>query len=108
MNSERQRIVIAESLGWKRCYANPACPDQMLGWLGSDWKCVPDYLNDLNAMHEAENSLTRSQCITYTITLGKLSPSRKTDAVRATFEMMTASAELRAEAFLKTIGKWEP
>ena len=60
MTPEAQRIAIAEACGWTK-----------FEWAGNlvlfgtltvgdkrwDGKVVPDYLNDLNAMHEAEKVL---------------------------------------------------
>ena len=56
----------------------------------------PDYLNDLNAMHEAEKVLTDKQAILYDSILDLISGW--------TFHRTAAQ---RAEAFLRTIGKWE-
>lgn len=61
---------------------------------------VPDYLNDLNAMHEAEKTLTDKQYELFTLHLGPLTSQRKR-------EYISSTASQRAEAFLKTIGKWE-
>lgn len=60
---------------------------------------LPDYLNDLNAMHDAEKALG-------------LSYDRWTRELRAICErdrrcIESATASQRAEAFLRTIGKWE-
>lgn len=102
MKPEQQRIAIAEACGWTEI---------------SDWKAagingkhptepwtevIPDYLTDLNVMHEAEKVLTRDQLHTYLFELHKIINRNhiKRYAVCAT-------AALRAEAFLRTIGKWE-
>ena len=56
MTNEEMRIKIAEACGWQ--------PDKRgLGWLSSHgcYDPLPDYLNDLNAMHEAEKVLTNKQ-----------------------------------------------
>lgn len=60
--------------------------------IGND---VPDYLSDLNAMHEAEKVLTLEQKSVYCLELNKL------------IYGMCATAAQRAEAFLKTLGLWE-
>jgi uncharacterized protein YeaC (DUF1315 family) len=92
MNKEKQRIAIAEACGkwpdgWPHSFMNQS--DRL--------RHVPDYLNDLNAMHEAENLGFRSaqQCRDYAEYLD--------DGNGGHF----ATATERAEAFLKTIGKWE-
>jgi len=56
--------------------------------------------NDLNAMHEAEKTLSYKQKRTYCEKLFNL-PTIELES--NTF----ATARQRAEAFLKTIGKWE-
>jgi hypothetical protein len=68
---------------------------------------VPDYLNDLNAMHCAEEMLADDQWVEYrenirTVVLGPVryvSQWCKAD--------IHSTAAQRAEAFLRTIGKWE-
>ena len=52
---------------------------------------MPDYLNDLNAMHEAEKVLNDHQWDDYICQLG---------------HAMGATAAQRAEAFLKTLNLW--
>ena len=60
------------------------------------WKCAKDYCTDLNAMHEAEKTLRGGEWDTYV------------DLLADTWiEVAHATARQRAEAFLKTIGKWE-
>ena len=91
MKPEQQRIAIAEKHGTMRwSYALPK-------------KCVaasvPDYLNDLNAMHDAEKVLTSSQEKEYVNNLDWMS-ERWGGTVFAT-------AAQRAEAFLRAIEKWE-
>ncbi len=71
MDKEQQQLAIAEACGWS-----------MSGH-------YPDYLNDLNAMHEAEKLLSRDQWSDYTSRLPK-----------------HYSAEQAAEAFLKTLNLW--
>ena len=70
----------------------------------------PDYLNDLNAMHEAEKVLTpkhqpdkgESQWGEY---LGWLGFSVEYNT-REVYECVTATAAQRAKAFLRTLGLW--
>ena len=95
MTPEQQRIAIAEACGWK--------PDKRgLGWLSPHgyYASEPDYLNDLNAMHEAEKLLVRLQWVSYLRRLQTLCDESVTWPIHAT-------ASQRAEAFLRTIGKWE-
>ena len=64
------------------------------------WKCAKDYCNDLNAMHEAERRLISEYWMRYceclTFLLGK-----------SIYASVHATARDRAEAFLRTIVKWE-
>jgi hypothetical protein len=92
MKPEQQRIAIAEACGWK-------CSEYSheLGQLVAQF--IPDYLNDLNAMHQAEEVLF-NQFNTigeaYWRNLSHVEP-----------HPIYATAAQRAEAFLKTVGKWE-
>ena len=77
--------------------------DEQINWaiteaIGADphWKCARDYCNDLNAMHEAEHSLPYVQLCNYIDLLIEFSP-----------EAAVATSRQRAEAFLRTLGKWE-
>ena len=95
MSPEAQRIAIAEACGivskdkWGSLYKTPR------GIL----RDCPDYPTDLNAMHEAEKVLTLPERRKYRKTLlGHCEPA--SIAIHAT-------AAQRAEAFLRTIGKWE-
>jgi hypothetical protein len=93
-------IAIAEHCGWER--------HPMDQWIITDPKyphsvqplnTIPKYCEDLNAMHEAENALSQDELeIIYPKFLGIYREPNK--AIRAT-------ARQRAEAFLKTVGKWE-
>jgi hypothetical protein len=97
MSPDKQRIAIAEACGWTDFWAG-----EETGTNGQDpaglQAQLPDYLNDLNAMHEAEKVLESDipKFSAYLSILQYLSPI----PVRAT-------AAQRAQAFLLTIGKWE-
>ena len=93
MIPEAQRIAIAEACGWK---PNPFERD-MRGQIFP--QSPPDYLRDLNAMHEAEKAMSVNDRNRYIDTLGT--------TYHDSWEFCTATAAQRAEAFLKTIGKWE-
>lgn len=121
MTPEAQRIAIAEACGWKR-YELPG------GWCWTHYKlCVvggplvfddssteglPDYLNDLNAMHEAEKVLKTTD--------GKIGKPCERDqycmhlngitghnVTTHSYLIIHATAAQRAEAFLRTLGKWK-
>ena len=85
MTPEQQRIAIAGACGEDN--------DSIYRDL------IPDYLNDLNAMHEVENVLTSEQVTSYVYSLESMNERWATPAF--------ATASQRAEAFLRTIGKWE-
>ncbi len=75
------------------------------------WKHGPDYFNDLNAMHEAEKKLGiqdapnyQSILIKVTVKLEKLFPEGS--AYPMDGFLIHATSQQRAEAFVKTIGKW--
>lgn len=107
MTPEKQILVIAEACGWTDHF--PKGGGGILlpyKWCNThtDEKSVdlPDYLNDLNAMHEAEKVLTQAQDYQYR---ASVLPAVCKDG--SGMIALTATAAQRAEAFLKTIGKWE-
>ena len=98
MNPLDQRFAIAESVGWRHREGGM--------WYHPDSSTVPetlipDYLNDLNAMHEVERNLDNNKYETYEDMLDIL--VRRTGVNRLT----SATAAQRAEAYLRTIGKWK-
>ena len=95
MKPEQQRVAIAEACGWKT-------DKRGLGWLSPHgyYASEPDYLNDLNAMHDAEKTLTDKAHEEFRLNLY--------DLIRDDSRLIVSStASQRAEAFLRTIGKWE-
>lgn len=97
MTPEAQRIAIAEACGTMRW--SYALPKKCVG------ASVPDYLNDLNAMHEAEKVLTEDQREQYLNSLYKV--CNPASMLNDAWNLNCATAAQRAEAFLRTIGKWE-
>ena len=63
----------------------------------------PKFATDLNAMHEAEKTLFPYYATVYA---NKLARVTKADYLDDT-EYFCATARQRAEAFLRTLGKWE-
>lgn len=126
MTLEAQRIAIAEACGWKWSRTREGenvifrLSDPRSGGRGTILnpqemtdeeilvQFIPDYLYDLNAMHEAEKVLTTdSQKDNYhdaicDVLIGG-SSFRWTD----TFSVITATATERATAFLRTLGLWK-
>ncbi len=122
MNDEReQRIAIAEFCGAKWFY-NPKAetpvrilvlptmyishsqdleeaPDSIR--IGYDYfiDSLPDYFNDLDAMYKAEEHLSIKQRTEYLVMLGDVMSDE------GLWEAVHSTAEQRASAFLKIIGK---
>lgn len=99
MTNEQIRIAIAESVGWKEksVVGNGVVIDLEgpEGQMGKDK--IPDLPNDLNAMHEVENEIERQGLwISYCKELEKLVKNP-----------ITAPAQQRAEAYLRTKGLWK-
>jgi hypothetical protein len=119
MKPELLRIKIAEACGWTITRDVSAIPSLWVITNGTHTKrvashktkedayliAIPDYLNDLNAMHEAEKILDRSQQNAYINILDGMPD----DAcpVHHDFQWCCATAAQRAEAFLRTLGLWE-
>ena len=106
MNPNAQRIAIAESQGW----TYEPNHDPMFPWRHRESKTVayttylPDYLNDLNAMYEAEKSMTDIQQCQFCDFIFRIMNSK--DGV-SEFDKVHSTAAQRCEAFLKTLGLWE-
>jgi hypothetical protein len=107
---EQQRIAIAEACGWtatvdddqfwRATRADGSMTSDLWCSMSSVWNVgIPDYLNDLNAMHEAENTVIKPQRLWYPYCLRLEGRSFQ--------ESIGATASQRAEAFLRTIGKWK-
>ena len=96
MTPEQQRIAIAESCGW----TDTQIIDGKYGQTD-----VPNYLNDLNAMHEAEKIIPRQL---FHVDYWQKGYGRFQQILSGiTITPYSATASQRAEAFLRTIGKWE-
>jgi len=96
MTDKQINAAIAEACGWTQVNAahrSGKAPDA--DYIGSEF--IPDYCNDLNAMHEAEKMLLISKFPTYVKKLTKINFG----------DPITAGSRQRAEAFLRALGKWE-
>lgn len=128
MTPEAQRIAIAEACGWTvrreagrpfKYFSRPGdslgvccglhlTKEQIfreffvLGECGPAY-VVPDYLNDLNACHEAEKVLTPEQQARYAMTLHEY---HGIPLAAFWHRVICSTAAQRAEAFLRTLGKW--
>jgi hypothetical protein len=111
MTNEQINIAIAEACGWKHyhedLWVNPDFSGDPDGF--SELQCgdLPDYINDLNAMHEAENHLKSDEKESYWNQLYEKCDRSVFSRVEDNYKMLRATASQRAEAFLKTIGRWE-
>lgn len=124
MTPEAQRSAIAEACGWTELHYHddPKLVSKSLCGHppGLDGKpspgttrndvYVPDYLNDLNAMHEAENALPdRLMNLTYVEELSAVCGIDEGGEWTTTedWQLLHATARQRAEAFLRCLGKWQ-
>ena len=98
MTTEQQRIAIAEA-----CEKTPVHLYPIGTYPIHLADCLPDYLNDLNAMHEAEKILTDDQHITYRNILANVIG----DVTFFCRKYTSATAAQRAEAFLRTLNLWK-
>jgi hypothetical protein len=96
MKPEKQRIAIAEYCGYvMREDGHFRRADMTVGSCG-----IPDYLNSLDAMHEAEMTIANDDRFSrYEFNLDRVVPMNE--------RWIFATAEQRAEAFLRTVGRWE-
>lgn len=107
MTEQEQRIAIAEWNGWKDCFLSPGIgvtgnrPSPMDVYARA---LIPDFLHDLNAIHEAEGKLSVADQLEYARLLHP--PGHEPHLVKD-WHILHATAAQRAEALLKTIGKWK-
>ena len=108
MKLEEQRIAIHQACGyqltktsidtyWKKPNETLLLSDFMRG------TATPDYLNDLNAMHEAEKMLRKPMKGSDTDTIIGDRMHKYAELIGYAFD---ATAAQRAEAFLRTLGLW--
>lgn len=120
MSPEAQCLSIAEICGWIKCYV--ATTDDALerGYTAgyvygiqpdtTRYRPVPAYLTDLNAMHEAEKTLTENEQEDYVCTLELiLYPEGFPYPMYEPhwFILIHATASQRAEAFLRVKRPWK-
>jgi hypothetical protein len=96
MTDEQINAAIAEACGWTKInveHRSGISPTNRL-MMGAEF--FPKYTKDLNAMHEAEQTLSPKEFVTYI-----------EEVMELYYEPMRATARQRAEAFIRTLGKWE-
>ncbi len=110
MTNHKINVAIAEACGWTEfhtedftemgvpCFVQMALPAGFIHIENS--MPLPNYCVDLNAMHEAEKVLTDDQFKWYTYWVEKLMPET---GFRF---LLCATARQRAEAFVRSLGKW--
>ena len=105
MKDQEINKAIAKACGWKEAAESERHLDMgdmgvmILRKLYYGAVTPPFYTTDLNAMHEAEKILKDGQIYAYVVKLSNLCPEETQCAL--------ATARQRAEAFLKTLGKWK-
>jgi len=115
MNPEKQRRTIAEACGWEVDEERKTHGFRTLTDGCRTYTELPDYLNDLNAMRGASDTLNDNQQWQFVQHLNEITRIKhesdsddwfihRTDWI---WRMLNATAAQRAEAFLRTIGKWE-
>lgn len=102
MNTEQQRIAIAKACGRVQRFDGFWFP------IGKDYGSagIPNYPFDLNAMHEVESILNADQMVSYDYHLDRVVGNGR-QGLNIEYFLWSATASQRAEAFLRTIGKWE-
>lgn len=117
MTPKQQQAAIAKACGWKGIspeYLTGYAPwrptpysERVMGDLESiPIDPLPDYLNDLNAMNEAESILNTMEHGEFREQLARLAGFNglNIDGARA---YVSATATQRAEAFLRTLNLWQ-
>lgn len=102
MKPERQRFVIADHRGIRNI--NITC---WRGHLDNIEVSIPDYLGDLNAMHEVEFEIRYDECEQEKFENALLDVIVRQGGYQYAYQLIHASASQRAEAFLRTLGLWE-
>jgi hypothetical protein len=101
MSDDEINAAIAESLGWSLVGTSiRAGRPPGVDYIGSEF--IPNYCADLNAMHEAEKVLAKDQWEDFVDHL--VNDWSTPDPWK---EVCHATARQRAEAFLRTLGKWK-
>lgn len=94
LTPEEKRIRIAETQGWTGLWMHKGVPCGTHP-AGTETQEPPDYLNDLNAMHEAEMTLRKPY--DYILHLDRIAERENVSLI------WHATAAQRADAFLLTV-----
>jgi hypothetical protein len=108
MKDQEINTAIAESMGLI------ITEHEIYGLVDQGGVQMPSYTSDLNAMHEVTQTLSESQMLQFTERLmriiyndDKLRIEGGAVSRHTTATMIHATARQRAEAYLRTIGKWK-
>lgn len=108
MTNEQINIAIAEACGWTHFELITTQYTALRA--DGKWDIIPNYCNNLNAMHEAEATLNYEQGEQFEDELCDICDMEnrhKEYPLSFRFAVAHATAQQRAEAFLKTVGKWK-
>ena len=107
MTPKAQRIAIAEACGTMK-WSYALAPSYALAFGRFVAASVPKYTEDLNAMHEAENNLEGMNKAEFAVQLCRVAGKDWPNGIGGgSFTHVHTTAAQRAEAFLRTIEKWE-
>lgn len=112
MTQQQKREKAAELLGWKDLetkwshYHQWERPDGVInyGTINDKYACLPDYPNDLNAMHEAEKVLTDEQYTKFEDTLWEIQAD---PSLTTRLRSVSATAAQRLDAWLEVMMEGE-
>ena len=104
MTDQQINAAIAEACGWTDIFEHPEFG--LMGVAPDTHGCrtaIEGYTYDLNSMHEAEKTIFPYYETVYSNKLAKVTGAEMSDDT----DYFCATARQRAEAFLRTLGKWE-
>ena len=105
LTPEEQRIKVARLCGWKKHNKEQAmfwAPTNGLNPKTGKLDIMPDYLNDLNAMHEVLKIMRPMQTHNFEVNLMDVVAPEVRMTIQP-FELIQATAAQRAEAFVITM-----
>lgn len=115
MSTDQINVAIAELCGWtdireQDYYASPSDPENIRQfWEGispeGEKLPLPDYHGSLDAMAQAEATLTATEQIDYARKMHLFFDGQR-HHLHIDFDCITATAAQRAEAFLRVKGRW--
>jgi hypothetical protein len=113
MTQQEKRIKIAEACGWKMLDGKEYKWEDPSGHIFEDWSkrgvMCPDYFNDLNEMHSAEEVILKQglqDCWSDTLVEVVVGENIHWSDYHCFPQVTRATAAQRAEAFGKTLNLW--